>query len=77
MIKKNILVTGFDGFLARNLVKKIDFNEYNLYGIGNSKKKYHKNFLSIKKKINSKNLNFFMLLDYNSSPTFRGRLVQV
>jgi len=59
MIKKNILITGFDGFLARNLVKKIDFNEYNLYGIGNSKKKYHKNFLSIKKKINTKNLNFF------------------
>jgi nucleoside-diphosphate-sugar epimerase len=59
MIKKNILITGFDGFLARNLVKKIDFNKYNLYGIGNSKKKYHKNFLSIKKKINSKNLNFF------------------
>lgn len=59
MKKKNILITGFNGFLGRNLIKKINYNQYNIYGIGNSKKKKYKNILFIKNKINSKNLNFF------------------
>ena len=59
MIKKNILITGFDGYLGRNLIKNINLKKHNLYGIGNTNKKHHKKFLLIRKKINSKNLNSF------------------
>ena len=59
MNKKNILISGFDGFLGKNLTKKINLNQYNIYGIGNYKKNICLNIQNIKKKINSKNLKFF------------------
>lgn len=58
MKKKNILITGFDGFLGSNLLKKIDLNKYCIYGIGYTRKKLNKNFF-LNRKITYKNLSFF------------------
>ena len=58
MKRKNILITGFDGFLGSNLLKKIDLNKYCIYGIGYARKKLNKNFF-LNRKITYKNLSFF------------------
>ena len=58
MKKKNILITGFDGFLGSNLLKKIDLNKYCIYGIGYTRKKLNKNFF-LNRKITYTNLSFF------------------
>ena len=36
-MKKNILITGAEGFIARNLSKYLNKRKFNLYGIGNKK----------------------------------------
>lgn len=36
-MKKNILITGAEGFIARNLSKFLNKKKFNLYGIGNKK----------------------------------------
>ena len=54
----NILITGFSGFLGRNLLKYFKKKKFKLYGLGRSRKKFHnKNFLI--GNVNKKNLNSF------------------
>ena len=37
--KKNILITGAQGFIARHLSNILSKKKFNVYGIGNKKKK--------------------------------------
>ena len=40
-MKKNILITGAEGFIARNLSEYLNKRKFNLYGIGNKKFKHN------------------------------------
>ena len=56
MKKKNILITGFDGFIGKHLIESLDQTKYRIYGIGNTSKICNKVFFS-SKNINLKNFN--------------------
>ena len=65
MKKKNILITGFDGFIGKHLIESLDQTKYRIYGIGNTSKICNKVFFS-SKKINLKNLLFFKKINIDS-----------
>jgi nucleoside-diphosphate-sugar epimerase len=65
MKKKNILITGFDGFIGKHLIESLDQTKYRIYGIGNTSKICNK-FSFSSKKINLKNLLLFKKINIHS-----------
>ena len=66
--KKNILITGAHGFIARYLSNILSKKKFNVYGIGNKRKKFNKDIKSnykklLNKRINCNNLKNFKSLD--------------
>lgn len=64
--KKNILITGAHGFIARHLSNILSKKKFNVYGIGNKKKNLNKNIKLSYKKLSNKKINFNNLKNFKS-----------
>ena len=64
--KKNILITGAHGFIARHLSNILSKKNFNVYGIGNKRKNLNKNIKLSYKKLSNKKINYNNLKNFKS-----------